>query len=270
MLKYNWVIKLNVKYLSVNMANSGRFKKPGREAYTLLDKPFFYGLGAVSEALSSEGIKHALYGGVSLQAYFAHKIAGTNSIDSDPKLASYLRQTGDYDLAVTRCLGPRQLFRALDRLHGNYKDFPEGTFGLTVARRGEKRTHIEITKLAADSEQTADVMVTFFNEDDRHQDMITDAKPIHLVYGNLDLDVPTAPIESTVAGKLSRAGAKRDIPDIMNVIEVFPEIDLNRVGDILSGISKTEPHVRKMVRRVRSGRESFLNYLKEVKEASSG
>jgi len=88
-------------------------RKAGREAYTILDKPFFYGLGRVSSALENAEVKHALYGGCGLQAHFAAKIARSKSINRFPKLRGYVRPTSDYDFAVEKKVRKAQIEAAL-------------------------------------------------------------------------------------------------------------------------------------------------------------
>jgi len=247
---------------------STRMRKPGREAYTLLDKSFFYGLGEVSRKLLAHGVKHALYGGVGLQAHFSRRLAGQNSMDATPSLVQYLRPTGDYDLAVEADLTREKLFGALGKLDGSVEEFSDGFYSTRVVRFGEKRTQVEVTRLSNDGDEDVNVQVTFYNEEERHQNMVREAQPVRLIYAPLEIEIPCAPLEATVAGKLSRAGIKRDIVDVINVLELFPETDLDAVGKILTEIGRKQPHVYGMRSRVSEGRDKFLQYLRQLKEAS--
>lgn len=205
--------------------------KPGREAHTLLDKGFLYGLGWISKALTNNDVAHALYGGTSMQAYFCKALSGEKSIDGDPS-SSALRETGDYDLAVSKDFSGKKAISVLRKLEHTFEEVGGEIYSAGLGRMGEKRTLLKIQRTTDDSEEAINVWVTFYNES-RHVIMVKDALDMEITNKPVKARFKIAPIEDTVAGKLIRLNPDRDVPDLLRALFLYPEINLDRVYETL-------------------------------------
>ncbi len=242
--------------------------KSGRESYTLLDKGFFYGLDAISRVLdeAAEG-RYALYGGTGIQTHFSQRLAHGESIDTIPELQEVLRPTSDFDIAVPRDFERRKAISSLLGLKRE-DEYDDELYQSRIIRNGAKRPVFSVKRTTNVGEYETIIALNLHNEDDRHTEMIDERARVHLLYTPVTLNVSVAPLEYTITGKLARASLMRDIPDITKTLELFPETDLTKVADILKSLEGKEPHVRKMLSRVRGGRGLLLDYLRKIERMS--
>ena len=244
--------------------------KVGREAFTLLDKPFFYLLGKVSGALEAAGVGYALYGGCGLQAHFANKLAGQGSIADKPELAGYFRPTSDYDFAVSTQATDSAIKAALEVLQDEEKVFEddrEGESYKTIFERfGVRRPRIRVkrnTTTPYTEEQNSLITMTF-ESDDLHDRMIKEGQRTRLVYPPLQINVNLAPLEYTLAGKMIRLGVDRDVGDMLNIIEVFGgDIDVDKVRQMLVAEKAGDGTT---MRILRGGSGRLQKYLKDIED----
>lgn len=242
--------------------------KPGRESYTILDKGFFYGLAAISGLLDeATNGRYALYGGTGIQTHFSQRLAQDRSIDTIPELQDYLRPTSDFDIAVPIDFERRRATSSILNLKRE-DEYDDELYQSTILRNGAKRPVFKVKRTTNTREYETIISLNLHNEDERYSEMIDERKSIHLLYTPLTLDILVAPPEYIISGKLARASIMRDVPDLIKTLEIFPDINLNKVAGILKKLEVKEPYVRKILGKVKEGRGSLLDYLRRVEKIS--
>ena len=243
--------------------------KPGREAYTLLDKGFLYGLGWISKALTGKGVEQALYGGTSMQAYFCKALAREKSIGEEGSIVHVLRKTGDYDLAVSEDFEGQTALGTLRNIGPTVEEVGGEIYFARFGRIGEKRTMLEVERTTDGGEDSTNVWVTFYNEP-RHVIMAKDATDMKITNKPVEAIFRIAPIEDTMAGKLIRLNPDRDIPDLLHALSLYPEMNGDRVYENLCLIQEAGEIVNPIVlRKSREGMVALKDYIETLAKQHS-
>jgi len=232
--------------------------------HTLLDKEFLYGLKIVSQILEQEGIKHALYGGVCLQAYFCDKFSEGRSIDTVQNLPEYLRPTNDFDFVLLSDKNATDVLSKLNdaKAEGNGYDakFEIGTAGIPLLLVGKS------------GDETV-IQLDMYTDNLILPQYVDKIKAISVVNEPITAKISVAPLEYTIAGKLAKFNypqqdIRTDIRDLIKTLDTF-DVDIETVGKILTKRSENEPHIKKTLPIIaetqKSGKARLVEYLKELK-----
>jgi hypothetical protein len=241
--------------------------KPGRDKHTILDKGFFYGLSALTKLFEEEGVPYALYGGAGLQTHFCNYFSKNRSIDTAKDyLGRYLRPTSDYDFAV---LKTENIPKIMAKINGRKESFEDEEHVVYLKRNGAERPILLVDTETTDSSYDTYIWLNFHDDNMILADMVANKKQISLVYNPLHVSVDVAPVEYTVAGKLARLGLHRDVPDLVNALEIL-DVDMNAVKSILERQSMIEDHVADALQLVAKARKkdkrNLISYLKHLSQ----
>ena len=227
--------------------------KSGREAHSLVEPSFLYGLGLVRRMLEGKEIRHAVYGGAGAQIYIAAAVAGDEPIDTVDSLSRLTRATSDYDIAIPMDVDDDKLAAAVHAYVRKYisgdKIFEEISgdciFQTRLERDGSRRPVLAISGLNTNESNECEeskIHVTFDKDKPHHTEMALSSKTIELKHSLIGkVAVNVAPIEYIVAGKLGR-GNPKDIADSFRLASYYPSIDLKAVKTIAERMSENEKH----------------------------
>jgi hypothetical protein len=210
--------------------------------YKLTNEEYFWALKSVSAELNKNSINYVLVGGLATQLQIAKMLGqGKNLKDSD--LASLLRSTDDFDIALE---GTNEK-EIMDSIIDKYKDLSEDTddaiYEMDVERAGAKRPIISVDSTNVDFKQR--IMMNFsYDEKDLkkldpkvYKQVLDSAEEIDLDYDqNLHLSVRVARPEYLIAAKLTRYNDrdKYDIKMLLKAAKVSGNpIDLEDIRTIL-------------------------------------
>lgn len=232
--------------------------KPGREAYTILDKGFFYGLRTVGKIFDNDEINYALYGGTGLQVHFARQTAGDKSIEEAG--LKYLRPTGDFDIAIPPTMGNGQLTATLSKLEQVEEEFDNEIYTTSLMRNGSRRQIMLVNRTANEGNQQTIIWLTLANDNDYLTDMRKERQKINLRYNPTEAEIYVSPIEYIVAGKLARLSLFRDIPDLVVALNTFEDIDMEKVRATLKRMERKHQYISRTLPFIRD-RETTLHFL---------
>ena len=257
--------------------------KPGREAHTLLERAFFYGLMKITELFKEKNINYSLYGGTSYQLLFADalmKQQGKNCLEEVVNLSESLRPTSDLDFIFSKDVR-KNILEIISELAPE-KCLEESSdneaYSLKVTRVGEKRLTIDVIGVTEKEISKAEISVNlnyYIGEKDWHKEMLEEENQmeISLKYdkeGLLYLDnIKVSRPEYTAVGKLLRLNKEKDIFDLLTALQLL-EIDIKKIDCLLRKERKKLrgeklERTNKILRALNRGKKGIENYLNSLR-----
>ena len=256
--------------------------KPGREAHTLLERAFFYGLMKITELFKEKNINYSLYGGTSYQLLFTYalmKQQGKNCLEEVVNLSEYLRPTSDFDFIFSEDVR-KNIFEIISELAPEKcleESFGREAYSLKVVRVGEKRLVIDVIGVTERKISDVNIWVNltyYLKEDDWHKEMLEEENQlkISLKYdkeGLLKLtDVKVSKPEYTAVGKLLRLNKEKDIFDLLTALQLL-EIDIKKIDCLLRKERKKLKgekleRINEILRALNGGKKGIEKYLNSL------